>query len=250
MNFTELQSFSNEIRPENKPTKPMIFALTKDCNATDESLIQKKKISSLSKATFSKPNPKGFQSSIFGRKGSKSKLNNFHEKFYELRKALNMDPFLRKTQLDTLLKKTKSKTFRIVNEIMKKCLKITLPRLPQTFVANVNINFNKIYLKISIYDIYIEHNLIPSYKELIGNNLIHENCINLFLEFVSKSYMEIVQIYLNSNQYLKDYLYIKSREGEKFAILYNYISKIFIEYYSKSKGYLTTYDKCIGLSIK
>ena len=35
---------------------------------------------------------------------------------------------------------------------------------------------------------------------------------------------------------MNDYYHIHQREGEKFAILFNYISKIFIQYYTKSKG--------------
>lgn len=143
---------------------------------------------------------------------------------------------MRKTQIDSLLKKCKSKAFKTIHEALKKCLTIKLPRLPQNFITNIKIDFNKIYLEKTILDIYQEHNIISSVDDFIKKKYLIEDKIGVFQDFLSLTFRNVFEYYINSKQYVKDYYHIEKREGEQFAILFNYISKVFIQYYLKSKG--------------
>ncbi len=164
------------------------------------------------------------------------KRRSLHSTFLLLKKKLNLEQFMRKTQIDSLLKKCKSKAFKTIHEALKKCLNIKLPRLPQYFITNIKIDFNKIYLEKTIYDIYREYKIIPSVEEFINKKYLIEDKISIFVDFLNLTFKNVFEYYVNSKQYVKDYYHIMNREGEKFAILFNYISKVFIQYYTKSKG--------------
>lgn len=168
--------------------------------------------------------------------GFTRKRKTIHATFLLLKKKLNLENFMRKTQIDSLLKKCKSKAFRTIHEALKKCLKVKLPRLPQPFITNIKIDFNKVHLEKSIYEIYREYKIIPSVEEFIEKKYLYEDKINLFKDFLNLTFRDVFEYYINSKQYVKDYNHIVEREGEPFAILFNYISKIFVQYYLKSKG--------------
>ena len=122
---------------------------------------------------------------------------------------------------------------RLKNE---KCLKVKLPRLPQHFITNIKIDFNKTYINKKIIEIYQENNIIESFDYLINNNLIHSNKEYTLKVFLNLKLKEVIEYYINSKQYIRDYLHIYKREGEKFATLFDFIAHIFIQYYTKSKG--------------
>lgn len=159
-----------------------------------------------------------------------------HSTFLLLKKRLNLEQFMRKTQIDSLLKKCKSKAFKTIHEALKKCLNVKLPRLPQNFITNIKIDFNKIYLEKTILEIYSEHKIIPSVEEFLSKKYLIEDKLEVFKDFLNLTFKNVFEYYINSKQYVKDYYHIQQREGENFAILFNYISKIFIQYYTKSKG--------------
>jgi hypothetical protein len=159
-----------------------------------------------------------------------------HSTFLLLKKKLNLEHFMRKTQIDSLLKKCKSKAFKTIHEALKKCLTIKLPRLPQNFITNIKIDFNKIYLEKTILDIYQEHKIISSVDDFVQKKYLIDDKVGVFRDFLSLTFRNVFEYYINSKQYVKDYYHIEKREGEKFAILFNYISKVFIQYYIKSKG--------------
>jgi hypothetical protein len=46
----------------------------------------------------------------------------------------------------------------------------------------------------------------------------------------------VFESYLASKQYAKEFKTIQEREGDKFAVLYGFICKIFVNYYTYSKG--------------
>ena len=169
---------------------------------------------------------------------SKVKKNRkgIHAKFIFLKRKLNLQHFMRKTQIDSLLKKCKSKAYKNIHEALKKCLKIKLPRLPQTFITNIKIEFNKNYLNKTVLEIYREFNIINSYQELLEKNSIIENRKKVFEDFLNLTFKNVYEHYINSYQFKKDYLLVCEREGQKFAILFSYISQIFIKYYQKSTG--------------
>jgi hypothetical protein len=167
--------------------------------------------------------------------GSKRRRT-LHSTFLLLKKKLNLEQFMRKTQIDSLLKKCKSKAFKTIHEALKKCLNIKLPRLPQNFITNIKIDFNKVCLEKTILEIYQDHRIIPSVDEFMAKKYLIEDKIGVFKDFLALTFRNVFEYYVNSKQYVKDYYHIQQREGEKFAILFNYISKVFIQYYTKSKG--------------
>jgi hypothetical protein len=60
---------------------------------------------------------------------------------------------------------------------------------------------------------------------------------NIYLKILMEmTYKEAFEAYLKSSRYISDYNYIKQREGEKYAILYDYVSKVFINYFLYGKG--------------
>jgi hypothetical protein len=170
------------------------------------------------------------------QEGSQKRRRNIHSTFLLLKKKLNLEQFMRKTQIDSLLKKCKSKAFKTIHEALKKCLNIKLPRLPQNFITNIKIDFNKVYLDKTIYDIYREFKIIPSVEEFLSKKYLIDDKVQIFRDFLNLTFKNVFEYYVNSKQYVKDYYHIMNREGEKFAILFNYISKVFIQYYTKSKG--------------
>ena len=92
-------------------------------------------------------------------------LNNFNEIFITIRKKLHVK-HTRKSEVDSLLKKAKCKFFQTVHKIMKYCLNITVNRLPQVFITNITIEYNRNYLEKTIIQIYNEFDLIQNLKKI------------------------------------------------------------------------------------
>ena len=72
-------------------------------------------------------------------------------------------------------------------------------------------------------------------NEISKLNINTENILKLN-QFLRMTYTELFECYINSQRFKKDCEGIREKEGEKFEILYKYVSKIFIHYYSLSKG--------------
>jgi len=174
--------------------------------------------------------------SIIETEKKRKKRKKIHKNFLLLKNALHLDNFMRKTQIDSLLKKCKSKLFKSIHESINSCLKKKLPRLPQSFITNIKIDFNKYYLSQNILSIYIKNKMFENYEELINKDFIIEGKENILKTFLNIKLQEVFEYYLNSKKYLDDYLRILKREGENFATLFDFISHIFLHYYLKGKG--------------
>ncbi len=88
----------------------------------------------------------------------------------------------------------------------------------------------------TILQIYQQHGQLNNIDEIIFKNLIRQEKKDLIIEFLNMTFRDAYKFYLNSQQYLRDYDNIQEKECQNFAILFNYISKIFLEYYTLSKG--------------
>lgn len=164
------------------------------------------------------------------------KGKSIHSKFLYLKRQLNLGHFMRKTQIDSLLKKCKSKAFKNIHEALRKCLSVKLDRLPQHFITNIKIEFNKYYLNKTILEIYQEFNIIKNLEDLHFKGFVIESRRKVLEDFLCLTFKQVFEYYINSHQFKKDYLQVSEKEGQNFAILFSYISQVFIQYYQKSRG--------------
>ena len=164
-------------------------------------------------------------------------LNNFHEIFLTIKRKLHIK-HSRKSEVDSLLKKTKCKFFQTVHNIMKYCLNITVNRLPQIFITNINIEYNRNYLEKTIIQIYNEFDLIQNVNiiEEIDDNIIKIKNKELFKHFSKFKLYELYEEYIESQCYKKDIDKVKNKNGKNIGILYEFVSKNFIYYYMNNKN--------------
>ena len=160
-------------------------------------------------------------------------LNNFDEIFYAIRKNLHIKQS-RKYQVDSLLKKAKCKFFQIIHGIMKYCLSIKVKRLPQPFITNITIEYNRCYLEKTIIQIYKEFNLISNKK--IDDEMIKIQNKELFKDFYKYKLEDLYNIYIESQCYKKDLNEIMVKNGKNIGILYEFVSKNLIYYYKNNKS--------------
>ena len=143
--------------------------------------------------------------------------------------------FSRKSQIDSLLKKCKGKFFKTIHEIMNKNLNIVVKRLPQSFITNITIEYNQKFLDKTIIQIYQEFNILPDYKTIIEKNIIKSNKEQLFKEFCSYSLVDLYDLYCESKRFRKEIKEMKSKEGKRIGLLYEFVSINFSAYYKYSK---------------
>jgi len=158
----------------------------------------------------------------------------FQSIFSYIRKKYQIK-FCRKSQIDSLLKKCKGKFFKIIHEIMNKCLTIAVKRLPQLFITNINIEYNKKYLEKTIIQIYQEFNDLPDYESLKVKNIIKPNREKLFCQFCHYSLYKLYDIYCESERFRTDINDVNTQEGKRIGLLYEFVSLNFSAYYKYSK---------------
>ena len=143
--------------------------------------------------------------------------------------------FCRKSQIDSLLKKCKGKFCKMIHEIMNKCLTIVVKRLPQHFITNINIEYNKKYFEKSVMQIYQEFNNLPDYTSIKEKNMIKTSKEKLFSQFCNYSLYNLYEIYCESERFRKEIDEVSSQEGKRIGILYEFVSLNFSAYYKYSK---------------
>lgn len=161
-------------------------------------------------------------------------LNNFNEIFYAIKKNLHIKQS-RKYQVDSLLKKAKCKFFQIIHEIMRFCLSIRVKRLPQPFITNITIEYNRYYFDKTILQIYNEFNLISNFEKL-DDELIKIKKKELFRDFSNYKLDDLYNVYIESQSYKKDLKEIIEKNGKNIGILYEFVSKNLIYYYRNNKS--------------
>jgi hypothetical protein len=109
-------------------------------------------------------------------------------------------------------------------------------RLPQGFITNINIEENKKWLNSTLLEIYQEFKVITTLERWIEEHSVDPESEAYLRKLLDMSYKEAFESYLKSTRYISDYNYIKQREGEKYAILYDYVSKVFVNYFLFGKG--------------
>ena len=244
--FFETQNLNNSnISFLEKEGKKLIFRITK---MTKEKMFNSQFLQSFlsKKVNFEEKdennkidlpdfNFEGLISVLINIKNNNS-VSEFHSNFMDFKSVLNFHRPLRKTKIDSILKKCKSKFFRAVQDSIKKITNdlTQINRLPQSFITNINIDYNKNYMNKTIFQIYQSLNLVNQEKEFfIG---ISDENIPKLKSLLNYTYSQLFNIYTESQRFKEDCEVIREKEGEKFEILYKYVSKIYINYYSLSKG--------------
>ena len=85
----------------------------------------------------------------------------------------------------------------------------------------------------TIGQIYIDLHVIQNLNDFYYG-LTQEKAFTL-QKMINMTYSELFNSYITSQRFKEDCESIRMKEGEKFEILYKYVSKIYIKYYSLSK---------------
>ena len=164
-------------------------------------------------------------------------------------KKSNKNKIYRKLKPDSLRKKIKARFHKKLRNIINLKLKNAgskyyFDMLPQSFIANINIGFNRPLLNITMRDLFrrtfgfkanerekIEYN-IRILKYIEDNPDIRNN--SQVSEFLESTYKEIILKYMKGNYLLEDIERLKL-EGEKedYINRYIFIAMHWIEFYEK-----------------
>ena len=142
----------------------------------------------------------------------------------------------RKNRIDCIIKKAKTKYFNAIHDAIKYCVNLYIHRLPQYFITNIKIEYNKMYLNKTVEQIYTEFKILPSLNELINKNLIKKGKKEILIVLMNSTLKDIYKYYLSSRLYTYDRMYIKNKEGENVAKLYDYIAQNICQYFLYNKG--------------
>jgi hypothetical protein len=162
----------------------------------------------------------------------------FNKRFMELRNSLSMEKISRKCQFDSMLKKVKAKVFKVIHDSLSRCFinKYRLIRLPQAYITNIKIEFNKKILGTTVLDMYREYQIFNSFEELISEGAIKDNKKAVLERFLGLTFEEVYNYYITSLKYINDKEKIARKDGAGHSMLFKYIAQNFIQYYVDSKG--------------
>lgn len=169
------------------------------------------------------------------KKKSKRLNHSFHSQFNSLKSKLNLED-TRKTHIDSLLKKVKSKCLKAVHEVLKNSVNLIVGRLPQVFITNIKIDYNKYYLNRTIGDINHEFNILPAFSEIEDKKIIRKGKYELLRELYFLKLKDVYTVYLESDLFKKDFEKIKEKDGERIVSLYDFVASNMCEYFLMSKG--------------
>ncbi len=142
----------------------------------------------------------------------------------------------RKNRMDCLIKKIKTKYINAIHEAIKYCVNLSINKLPQYFITNIKIEYNKNYLNKTIEQIYTEFKILPSLNELIEKNLIKKGKKEILVLLMNTTLKDVYKYYLFSELYKYYKFLIINKEGEKIGKLYDYISQNICQYFLYNKG--------------
>ena len=158
--------------------------------------------------------------------------------FTFLRKSLQIK-YKRRIHIDSILKKCKGKFFKAINDCLRLCVKISLKKLPQTYITNISIEYNKNFFDYTINDLYNHFDLLPYPIEII---LEKDYCVKgkeNFFKYILLSKINILYLqYIQSKRYKKEIEIMKKLKGSKVTFLHPFVAENFINYYSYSKPHI------------
>jgi hypothetical protein len=173
----------------------------------------------------------------------KEKRISFQKSYAYLRKTLEIK-LKRKTNIDSLLKKCKSRFFKAIHDCLKKCIKNSesLRKLPQNFITNISIEYNRSIFDKSLNEFYNYFNNIPNNANNIDNFIEGISCLkekeHLCRYLCTRKLSELYILYIQSKRYKNEVIDIKKKFGYKMMILYQFVSENFINYYYYTKPHV------------
>ena len=168
----------------------------------------------------------------------------FQSIFSYLRKKLQVK-YTRKSHIDSLLKKSKGKFFKAVHESLKICLNIIIKRLPQKFITNITIEYNQKFLNKTIIEIYREFNILPSLDEIFTKNLCNVDKIDYLKEILNSNFYNLYETYTESERFKRDINEVRTHEGKRNGLLYEFVANNFCIYYLYGKAHIQKEKKKI-----
>ena len=166
---------------------------------------------------------------------SRKEINGFYSKIKFLRKKYNIKKS-RKNHIDSLVKKAKSKFLKGIYEGLKYCLNSYINRLPQKFIINTKIEYNKKYLNLTVEEIYSEFKLLPTLDVMIESNMVQKDKKDLLYLLMKTKLKDIYKLYISSDLYLYEKKKIEKKSGPGVAQLYDFVATNICEYFLLNKG--------------
>ena len=169
------------------------------------------------------------------KKCSRKEINSFYSRIKYIRKKYNIKKS-RKNHIDSLVKKAKSKFLKGIYEGLKYCLNSYINRLPQKFIINTKIEYNKKYLNLTVEEIYSEFKLLPTLDIMIESNMVQKDKKDLLYLLMKTKLKDIYKLYINSDLYLYEKKKIEKKNGYGVAQLYDFVATNICEYFLLNKG--------------
>ena len=136
-----------------------------------------------------------------------------------------------------MVKKAKSKFIKAIFESLKYCLhSCNLYRLPQKFIINTRIEYNKKVLNQTVEEIYSEYNLLPNFETLVKKNMVYKDRKDFLFSLMKSKLKDIYKYYISSDLYTLDKKKIEKKSGEAVVKLYDYVATNICEYFLLNKG--------------
>ena len=169
------------------------------------------------------------------KKSSRREIIEFYSKIKYIRKKYNIKKS-RKNHIDSLVKKAKSKFLKGIYEGLKFCLNSYINRLPQKFIINTKIEYNKKYLNLTVEEIYSEFKLLPTLDVIIENDMVQKDKKDLLYLLMKTKLKDIYKLYIISDLYLYEKRKIEKKSGIGVAQLYDFVATHICEYFLLNKG--------------
>ena len=168
------------------------------------------------------------------------------------KKTINQRGFIRKLKPDSLRKKIKARFHKKIKQIINNKLKelgskFYFDSFPQSFITNINIEFNRPLLNIPMRELFqkffgfkakdrekINYNIkVIQYLER-NPNIKNDDFISKFLE---STYERIIKTYMSGKYLLQDIeRLVKEGENSDYINRYTFVAMNWIEFYKK--GYI------------
>ena len=162
-------------------------------------------------------------------------LKTFQNLFTYVRNSLKIK-YTRNIHIDSILKKCKSKFYKAVYDCIRKCVIINIKKIPQIFITNISIIYNRQFLDYTIHELYNCFGLMPySLETIMQKNYYIKGKENFFKYILLSRVDDLYSLYIQSKRYKKEIESMKKKKGIKITLLYQFVAENLVNYYYYSK---------------